>query len=435
MRALLLAAVLAAACAAPAESSASAATAARAARAGAPGSGPAPAATREPVGGRTLVLVSIDGFRHDYAELHGAPRLARFAAEGVRAEALVPVFPTKTFPNHYTLVTGLRPERHGVVDNAMYDPELDAAFRLTDPAAVGDGRWWGGEPLWVTVERAGRVAAAMFWPGSEAEIGGVRPTHWFPYDARLPGEERVARVLAWLDLPPPQRPALATLYFSVVDSAGHAFGPESPEVGRAVRATDELVGTLLDGIAERGLEDAVDVVVTSDHGMRAVDAERVIVLDELVDLAGVHVVTLSPVVQLRGPAERLGALLERLRGVHPHLSAWAREEVPEHLHYRAHRRIAPVVALADPGWTVVLAADVERGALPRGGSHGWDPTDPQMGAFFAARGPSFRRGLVVPPFESVHVRDLLARALGVAAPPGDGDLEAVRELLREPGER
>ncbi len=380
-----------------------------------------------------LVLVSLDGFRHDYLELHEAPNLARFAAEGVRAEALVPVFPTSTFPNHYTLVTGLWPEHHGIVDNTMYDPELDETFEIGDRLAVEDARWWAGEPLWVKVEKAGRVAATMFWPGSEAEIGGVRPTHWFHYDASLDEGERVATVLAWLDLPEPERPAFVTLYFSSVDSAGHRFGPRSAEVAAAVQRVDARLGELLAGLEARGIADATDVVVVSDHGMVELDRERVIVLDDLVDLDGLHVVTLSPVLGIRAAPERLDEVLASLAGAHPHLSVWPRAEVPDHLHYRVHARIPPIVGLADEGWRVLLREDLEDlERATRGATHGYDPRLRSMQAFFAARGPGFRRGLVVPPFESIHLYTLFTRLLALEPAPNDGDPEALVHLLAPP---
>ena len=188
-----------------------------------------------------LVLISIDGFRADYLERHPSPTLRRLGAEGVRARALLPVFPTKTFPNHYTIVTGLYPEHHGIVANTMLDPADGAWFRLSDRDAVQNGRWWGGEPIWVTAQRHGRTAAAMFWPGSEAPIGGILPRYWKPYDGSFPPEKRVDQVLQWLDLPVADRPALIHLYFSDADSAGHDYGPDSREVQEAIRRADALL--------------------------------------------------------------------------------------------------------------------------------------------------------------------------------------------------
>ena len=182
-----------------------------------------------------LLLISIDGFRWDYLDRHPAPNLRRLAREGVEARSLVPIFPSKTFPNHYTIVTGLHPDRHGIVDNTMADPVL-GRFHLGNREAITDGRWWSGEPIWVTAERQGLRAATCFWPGSEAEIAGVRPTYWLPYDGKLAGEERVRIVLGWLDLPADRRPSFLTLYWSDVDGAAHATGTASAETAAAVSA-------------------------------------------------------------------------------------------------------------------------------------------------------------------------------------------------------
>jgi predicted AlkP superfamily pyrophosphatase or phosphodiesterase len=379
-----------------------------------------------------LVLVSIDGLRADYAERFDAPTLERLAAGGVRARALVPVFPSKTFPNHYTLVTGLWPEHHGIVSNTILDAATGDTFRIGDPL-LDDSRWWGGEPLWATVQRQGGRAATMFWPGSEAEIGGVRPTYWMPYDASLPGEERVATVLGWLDLPEVERPSLVTLYFSAVDSAGHAHGPFADEVGAALAEVDGHLGALVRGLAERGLEERVDLVVLSDHGMAPLDHDRLIVLDDWIDAERLHVIEASTILGIHVPAREAGsidALVAELDAV-PHLSVWRREAIPERLHLRGHPRTPSVVGLADEGWRIVRRESLERVRSGRpGGAHGYDPALPSMRGVFVARGPSFRAGLVSEPFENVHVYALLCAALGVEPAPGDGSLDAVRHLLR-----
>ncbi len=394
---------------------------------GGPPSPPAPPAPR------ALILVSIDGFRRDYLDLHEAPNLARFADEGVRADALVSVFPTETFPNHYTIVTGRRPASHGVIGNTMYDPVFDETFRIRDGEQVRDGRWWGAEPLWATAGRQGLVSATMFWPGSEAEIAGRRPTYWTPYDYTIPGEERVRRVLAWLDLPRAERPSFITLYFNRVDHEGHEHGPHSSAVAEAVLEIDGHVGALFEGLEERGIAGSTDVVILSDHGMVARSHERVIVLEELLGadlLDDLHVVTLSPVLGIRADDARQERVLERLRGAHPNLAVWAREDVPARFHFR-HPRVPDVVGLADPGWRIVFDADhLERvRRAPAGGTHGYDPADPRMHAFFAARGPSFRERAVVPAFESVHLYELFARVLGIEPAENDGDPEALTHLL------
>ncbi len=377
-----------------------------------------------------LVLVSLDGFRWDYRQAAETPILDRLAAEGVEAGGLIPVFPSKTFPSHYSLVTGLYPEHHGIVSNNMYDPEFDAYFSLGNRAAVEDGRWWGGEPIWVTAVKQGKRSATLFWPGSEAEIAGHRPNYWKPFTSGMPYRERIDQVLQWLDLPVSERPDFVSLYFSLVDSAGHDHGPNSPELRRAVRQIDATLGRLVRGLEERGLLDSINLLVTSDHGMAEASRERLIVLDDYLDLKRVEVVDWSPVAALIPEPDYLETALANLKAAHPHLKAYRKEEMPEHLHYRNHRRIPPLLALADEGWGIVSRRQFERDGSFALGVHGYDNQVRSMHGIFLARGPGFRRGLQVEPFLTIHVFPLMAHLLGLKAPPNDGELAAVQHLLR-----
>ncbi len=384
-----------------------------------------------------LILVGIDGCRHDFLERADTPALDRLAADGVAAERLLPAFPTKTFPNHYTMVTGLYPEHHGIVANSFYDPVFDATYSLGDRTTVEDGRWYGGEPIWVTLERQGGTAATFSWPGSEAEIAGRRPTFWRIYDAEVPNADRVDQVLAWLDLPPRRRPGFVTLYFSDVDDAAHRNDPDTaPEVGQAVARIDAIVGRLVDGLEHRGLLASTDIIVVSDHGMAATSPERAIAIDDYVDLELANVVDWNPVLALWPAAERVEEVYAALAGAHPHLAVYRKSEIPEALHYRQHRRIPPLLGIADEGWSVTSRSYLqERGERLRGGNHGYDNRLASMGAIFIASGPSFRRGSRVPALENIHLYELMAAALGVEPAPNDGDLAAVRHLLAVPPDR
>ncbi|TVQ94735.1 MAG: alkaline phosphatase family protein [Deltaproteobacteria bacterium] len=377
-----------------------------------------------------LILVSIDGFHPSYLDLYSTPNLD-LIAQGVRAEALIPPFPSMTFPSHYTLVTGLHPERHGIVSNTFYDPDRDQTFRLGDPASMTDGTWWGGEPVWNTAERQGLRAATLFWPGSEAEIQGMRPTWVTPYQHDLPHDARVDQVLDWLDLPPAERPHFMTLYFSAVDSAGHAWGPQSEQVGRAVSDVDQALGRLIEGLRARDLEGRIDLVVVSDHGMAAKDPERVVYPEEEgVDLTDIPIVEWSPLLGLNPPAERTAELLSQLAEVE-RLSCFPRESTPEAWRYRAHRAIPRVLCLADGGWQISRRSFAERHPERlSGGGHGWDPRWPPMHGIFLARGPRFALDHEVPPFEAVDVYAIVCAALGIdpAEHQGDGQLPAT--LLR-----
>lgn len=396
------------------------------------GPAPAPAAGRAPGPAAAVLLVSIDGFRADYLDRPEAATLRGLAAEGVRARWLTPVFPSKTFPNHYSIVTGLYPEHHGIVSNTILDPETGRWFRISDARAVRDSSWWGGEPIWVTAVKQGLRSATFFWPGSEAPIEGVRPTYWERYDARVPDAERVRRVLDWLSLPPGRAPGFVTLYFSNVDHAGHEFGPDAPETDSAIARVDAAVGMLLAGLDARGLASKVDVLVVSDHGMAALSPERTIYLGDYVDLAGVTVVETSPVAALVPQPGREEEIYRRLHGADPHLAVYRKGETPARWHYRDNPRIPPVLAVADEGWRISTrprrAGGPAAGLFERG-THGYDPAAPSMRALFIARGPSFPRGAIVPPFTNVHLYALMTHLLGLVPAPNDGSLDSVTAVL------
>ena len=378
-----------------------------------------------------LILISIDGFRWDYLEKYDAPVLKQLAQQGVRAERLIPSFPSLTFPNHYTIVTGLRPEHHGIIANNFYDPDLHEFFNFKTNETSTDPRWWaGGEPVWITAEKQGVRSACFFWPGSESENHGRRPSYFKKFDKSLSCFQRVDGVLAWLDLSPELRPRFCTLYFDLVDSKGHLFGPDAPETAAAVKEADDAIGRLLTGLTERGGRAQTDLVIVSDHGMEPVSADRTILLDDYVELNSIDIDFAGANAGLRPKTGTPGELVAKLRGKHPQLKVWLREEVPETLHYRANGRIAPVVLSAAPGWTI-LSRDflrIKRLTFERG-AHGYDPAAPNMGALFIANGPTFQRGRVIGAVENIHIYNLLCAALGLKPAPNDGDDRLVHEVL------
>lgn len=378
----------------------------------------------------TVILISFDGLRYDYIDKTETPNLRRLANNGVAAQGMIPAFPSKTFPNHYTIVTGLYPSHHGIVANTMYDPEFNATFKISDRNAVSDGRWWGGEPLWVTAEKQGQISATFFWVGSEAEIMGVRPRYWKPYDGKVPNAERVQQALAWLDLPATERPTFITLYFSHTDDAGHDHGPDSPQVIESIKAADALVGQLIAGLEARGLFEKVHIIITSDHGMTATSDERVIRLSDYVDLKNVEVIDGTPAVTLRPKLGSVDSLYTKLASAHPHMKVFRKEDFPARFHYTGHRRIMPLMCLADDGWAINTRPPESSTRSFNGGNHGYDNLLPSMRATFIAHGPAFKRGLRVAPFQNIHVYNLTAKILKLVPAPNDGSLDSVKVMLR-----
>ena len=380
-----------------------------------------------------LILVSIDGFRWDYLRKFDAPVLRSLAAAGVHATRLTPSFPSKTFPNHYTIVTGLRPEHHGIVSNWFFDPAFNETFSMGKPASNTEARWWAaGEPVWITAERQGVRTACYFWPGSEAENHGRRPSRFKPFDGKLPTTQRVDELLGWLTGPAAERPRFCTLYFDLVDHAGHTYGPDAPETGAAVKEADDALARLLDGLAKLGLRDSTSLVIVSDHGMATCGPDQVIFLEDMMDVSRVQVESTGPVGGVRPKDGDAAGLVARIRAKKiPHLQVWLREEVPARFHYDTGDRIPPVVLIADEHWNIEskLGWPNRRLTYLRG-SHGWDPALPDMGALFIASGPAFRRGVELPDVENIHIYNLLCAALGLKPAPNDGDDRLVRAALK-----
>jgi predicted AlkP superfamily pyrophosphatase or phosphodiesterase len=388
----------------------------------------APAAQQPAGAPPILVLVSFDGWRWDYIDRQPAPNLKALAARGLRAEKMIPSFPVLTFPNHYTLVTGLYPEHHGVVANTMRDPSMPERFTQSSDTAK-DARWWGGEPLWVTAIRQGRRAATMFWPGTEAAIGGVRPTYWKPYDKKFATRDRVAQALTWLALAEAERPAFVSLYFDEVDTAGHDFGIDSAELADAASHLDEALGQLVDGVRRLGLDDRTSIVVVSDHGMTPNSYDRVVYLDAMIDLDTVDILESGATVLINPRDGDVDGLYRRLHGKHPKLAIYRRQEMPARLHYRDNVRIPAIVGVPADGWTVTSGQRLMQEEL-HVAAHGYEPTTPDMGALFVAAGPTLRRGIVVAPFENIHVYDLLCRILQITPATNDGRASVTSGFMR-----
>ena len=360
------------------------------------------------------ILVSIDGFRADYLARGVTPNLAELVAGGVRAE-MRPSFPSVTFPNHWTLVTGLRPDRHGIVNGTIHDPSRPGIISVKTEE---DPFWWSAaDPIWVSAEKAGIRSATMFWPGSSVAIGGVRPSVWAQFAKAITSAQRADTVLDWLRRPAAKRPRLVTLYFDAVDIAGHHFGPDSAEVRQAMAEVDTAIGGLRAGLKELG--QPANLVVVSDHGMAAIDPARVLQLGDYVDradyvpLSGGPVLFVDPV---PGHEAALAAGLARLPG---YVHCWPKGHLPERFHFGTNPRAAGWTCLSDIG-AAVLVTPVKSPADR--GDHGYDNDAIEMRALFIGNGPAFARGKVLPEFDNVDIEPLLRDLIGLPQATGrDGD--------------
>lgn len=372
------------------------------------------------------ILVSIDGFRADYLDRGLTPVMSSLAADGARA-AMRPSFPSKTFPNHYALVTGLRPDRNGIVENTMQDPDIPGVtFRMSDRATVLDRRWWDeAEPIWVTAEKAGIVTAPYFWPGSEAPIHGVRPHFYETFDMAVPSTARVDHLLAWLDLPAAQRPQFATLYFDIVDTAGHTYGPHSPETNAAIAEVDAAVGRLVEGLKGRGL--SPNLVIVADHGMAPLSSDRVAYMDDVLPAAAYRSLAGGAFMSIYPAPGHEAEVDAALTAHHDHFDCWRKAEIPARFHYGSNPRAAPYFCLAATGWALTTRS--YKPTHPERGNHGFDPYAAEMAALFIGSGPAFRHGVRLPPFDNVDVYPLLAHLIGVAPQPGDGTLQDIAPAL------
>ena len=378
-----------------------------------------------------VVLVSLDGFRWDYAKRDSATHLLALGKQGVWApEGMLPSFPSLTFPNHFTIVTGLYPEHHGLVANSFYDPAKQARYAINDQAAVTDGSWYSGTPLWSLAESQGMRTACFFWPGSEAKIAGYRPTYYLHFDNKIDDNARIEQVLAWLRLPPEDRPHFITLYYDEPDHEGHMYGPDAPETKAAVVKVDKLIGKLKAGLDATGLP--IDLVVVSDHGMAKVEGET-ITLDKFADLAGFETVGSLLYAKTDADAARV---YNQLKKASSQFMVYRRKDVPAGLNFRDNPREGdPVVIATGPFLFRAHAPPSDKPeSTPPAGMHGYDPhAMPQMKASFYAAGPDILPGHTVRPFENVNLYPWLAHLLGLAAPKSDGSLNVLAGTLRDGG--
>ena len=386
-----------------------------------------------------VILVSIDGYRYDYNSRFHPKNLEEIAKRGLSAEALLPIFPSKTFPSHYSIATGLYADHHGIVSNEFYDPARKQVYALGDRSKVEDGSWYFGEPLWITASKQGLLSASCFWVGSEADIQHRHPNYYYRYDKSVSSEERVNRVLGWLKLAPDKRPHFITLYFDIVDLAGHHGGVDDKNLPESIRIVDEALGKLREGIKSSHLP--VDLIVVSDHGMENLDPAKSIAID---DIFGVVPLLSKFTIVGRGPQmmlylkpgekpEQVDEILRRLRLVKNHFRAFKRSELQE-LHYSGSERIGDIVLIPDIPYTIGLKADPP---TSRGGNHGWDvtqdmPDAKNMRGILYAEGPNIKPHSHLPAIENVNIYPMITQILDLKPDPNiDGRISVTKRILRK----
>lgn len=383
------------------------------------------------------ILVSIDGFRSDYLDRGMTPNLSRLAATGVTGP-MRPSFPSKTYPNHWTLVTGLRPDRHGITANSMEDPARPGeVFTM----ATEDPFWWNAAPpIWVTAEKAGIRTASMFWPGSvvawggtratewpNTVSGGTRPSDWQAYTQQMPGSNRVRQVIDWLRRPAATRPRFVTTYFDEVDTEGHRAGPDSPGVNKAIAAVDGYIGELVAGLASIG--QLANVIIVADHGMSATSSDRVVALDKLIAPTDARIFEAGTYATFIPASGREDAVAAALLKPHDHFSCWHKDAIPARLHYGKNVRVPPFLCLADDGWVLLKTAPPQPFAR---GEHGYDNALPSMRARFIANGPAFEAGRTIETFDNVSIAPLLRDLIGLPADPTlDGTDAPFRPVMKK----
>jgi predicted AlkP superfamily pyrophosphatase or phosphodiesterase len=374
-----------------------------------------------------VVLISFDAFRWDYYKLYNTPNLNKLASQGVKADRLIPSFPTKTFPNHYSIATGLYPDHHGLIDNIFPAPDLGLFYRMGDRTAVENPAFYGGEPIWVTAEKQGVTSASFFWVGSEAPIGGKHPTYWKKYDESVTYSQRIDTVIKWLAYPPEKRPELVTLYFDEPDMTSHEYGPVSAETGKLVTRLDSLVGVIRSKLAALPYAKKINLIILSDHGMGAISSDKYINLKEVVPNRMITSITGSNPVYLINPSEGKRDSVLYLLNSEKGMKAWRKSEVPSKWHYGTNQRIPEIVVVADSSWSLGTRPDA---SSIKGGAHGYDNSNSDMFSIFYAIGPSFKKDYKFKELNNVDVYNLICRILNINPAKNDGDPEHIKGLLR-----
>ncbi|XP_023655386.1 ectonucleotide pyrophosphatase/phosphodiesterase family member 5 isoform X2 [Paramormyrops kingsleyae] len=372
-----------------------------------------------------LLLVSFDGFRWDYLHRVPTPNFDALIKDGVQVERVENVYITKTYPNHYTMITGLYAESHGIVANEMYDPNLNLTFNM-DKMEIYDSRWWDeAVPLWVTNQIAGHRSGAVMWPGSDVKIHGIYPTYYLVYNASMPFQARVQRLIDWFKNE--EAINFGILYWEEPDMSGHSLGPDSPQMEGVITDIDNKLGVLVEQLRDAGIFDQLNLIITSDHGMAELSTERIIALDDYIDGNLYSWIDKSPVVGILPKEGKFDEVYSTLVNASSNMVVYKKDDILDRFGYKHNDRIMPIIIEAKEGWTIVQ----NKNGSFMAGNHGYDNTLLSMQPIFVAHGPAFRQGYAKRFMRSVDLYPLMCSILGIQPSPNNGSLDNVEDLLKQ----
>jgi len=379
-----------------------------------------------------VLLISFDGLRWDYINRNISPNFSELSERGVTASSLRPVFPTKTFPNHISIVTGMYPENHGIVANEFIDIKNNEEYKMWDKSIALNSRWYKGEAFWETARKQGVISASYFWPSSDIDDSEKRPDNFHIYEHNRPYAERVAGVLNWFNLPYKERPHFVTLYFDLTDGVGHDFGPESEEINIAIAQLDTLFGSLINGLNEINLLDSINIIICSDHGMTEVSEERLIVVDDMLNGYDYLFSNTGPFMLIYSEEEETEKIYSILKKEENHYEVYKREDVPEYFHFSQNEMIGDLVLIADIGWSLINEENFEWiKEHPSKGNHGYDNFHLDMHGVFIAAGPSFKQNYKTGTVNNIDIYPLLCKIFNcTTAEYIDGDLRRIEYILK-----
>ncbi len=375
-----------------------------------------------------VVMLSLDGFRWDYDTKTHTPNLDYITNNGVKADGLQPSFPTKTFPNHYTIATGLYPGNHGLISNSFFAPDLDEYYSIRDRSKVENGKFYKGEPIWVTAEAQRVKAASYFWVGSEAKIKGYAPTYFKYYDHNFPYDQRIDTVVNWLKLPYNDRPHLITWYIDHADGVGHLHGPDSPEIVQSVGMLDSLIGVFLSKLNQLSIKDSVNFIIVSDHGMANIQNDKMVYLNKYLNNNFIDTaIGVNPFTLVYAKNKFIDSVYNSLKNAEG-ITTWKKEDIPERLHLKHNKRLSNIVVVADSGWSTAFN---KGGFIYNGGTHGYDNQNRDMYGIFYGIGPSFKKGYKTGTLYNIDIYNLLAKMLKIDPATNDGKPDRIMQVLAE----